>query len=129
MASTAGSSLRAAWRDCIGSNAPAAPTPSWQRKSRRELMGSLLNVPFSHRDLSVSADVAQRYWRQGASSVRRFASLTEDRPYLTYPRSSLWVLRGISGWQRSRSERRARATSNNTGPERSEGPLKPLTLP
>src|SRR5947209_18319624 len=80
MASTPGSSLRAAWRDCIGSSAPAAPTPSWQRKSRRELMGPLLNVPFSHRDLSVSADVAQRYWQQGASSVRRFASLTEDRP-------------------------------------------------
>ena len=33
----------------------------------------------------------------------------------------------ISGWPRSRSERRA--TSNSTGPERSEGPLKPLTLP
>src|SRR2546423_12873948 len=77
MASTAGSSLRAAWRDCIGSSAPAAPTPSWQRKSRRELIGPLLNVPFSHRDLSVSADVAQRYWQQGASRGRRIVSLTE----------------------------------------------------
>src|SRR2546423_9051804 len=41
----------------------------------------------------------------------------------------IWVLGGISGGQRSRSERRVRATSNSTGPDRSEGPPKPLTLP